>query len=152
MVDSTRTVLRYKLYAVCLISLLGLFFITWVVIYMQLAIPELGLVSAGCVEYNNQLLNSSSEITKADSAAASTLMTLLPALLVFGPFRTARISSSIVFSTTAALVTAGFTLGLATTNVMTLPNSKIFNVRDLCTETTTQRQGKCHSVSLMYNC
>lgn len=72
-----------------------------------------------CFESNNQRIDSLNEIQKAGVAASTTLMTLLPALLIFSPFWTARTGLLIVFSTSAALLTAGFTLGLATSDVMT---------------------------------
>lgn len=62
-------------------------------------------LSAECLNSTETLLDVSLEIWEAESSAASTLLTLLAALLVFVPFGTARISSLIVFATSAALLT-----------------------------------------------
>lgn len=144
---AARTKLKYKLYALCLACLWVLVALSWSYFRRDYTINELLLIiSNKCLEENNDALSGASEITKASSSAAATLITLLPALLVFGPFPTARIDSLILFSTSAALLTAGLAFGLATSNVKTLRKHKIYKVVDLCTEETIRRYGKPHAV------
>lgn len=99
------------------------------------------IISPSCRETNNLILINTSEIDKVSSAAATTLMSLLPALLVFGPFPTAQIRAMIPYSTAAALLTSGFTLGLATPNISTIGKNRILRVIDLCTEATIRLYG-----------
>lgn len=95
-----------------------------------------------CQEVNNEILVQATEINKVVGAAATTLMTLLPALLVFGPFPTAEIRAMLPYSTGAALITAGFTLGLATSNIATVGKNRILRVADLCSEATIHLYGE----------
>lgn len=93
-----------------------------------------------CKPYE-RLLADLSETEKVAGAAATTLMTLLPALLVFGPFPTAEISAMIACSTWPAFVTAGFTLGLSTSKMITLGKNRIIRVIDLCTRDIIENYG-----------
>lgn len=122
---------------------------TLVLISIRVSLHEFTIdqiIRPECLKGNDEVLKSAGEIWKADAAAASTLMTLLPALLIFGPFPTARIGSLIVYSTLASLITAGFTLGLATTNVMTLPKTKLFRVVDLLMDANLLSSGESSHV------
>lgn len=87
-----------------------------------------------CQDSTNNLVANMTETDKVAGAAGTTLMTLLPALLVFGPFPTAEISTMIAFSTWPALITSGFTLGLAASKMVTLGKNRILRVMDLCTQ------------------
>lgn len=100
-------------------------------------IPELDKwLLLPCQLPNKYFIDVMSETDKVAAAAGTTLMTLLPALLVFGPFPTAEISAMIRFSTWPALITSGFTLGLATSKMVTLGKNRILRVTDLCTPST----------------
>lgn len=97
--------------------------------------------SDGCKEENIGVIEGYDQLEMANTAASSTLMTFLPALLAFSPFPTARISSLIIFSTSAAILTSAFTLGLATSNISTQPRNRIFSVIRLCTNATIKSYG-----------
>lgn len=87
------------------------------------------------------MANGLSEADKMTGAAATTLMTLVPALLVFGPFPTAEIQSIIPYSSLAAFQTVASTMGLSTSSLSTMAKNRIFRVTDFCTPSTIQLYG-----------
>lgn len=115
-------------------------YLSWGYLSIHVTLKEFKFLPASRVAQISLELSLTSKITKADSATATTLMTLLPALLVSAPFWTTRISSLIMFSTSATFLTAD-TRNLQY-DMMTLPKKKIFKVSNLCAETTIQRYGK----------
>lgn len=122
--------------------MLGLFLIGYFVIQNISAILEFELqLLATCLEYNNFFLSRMSEADKVATAAGTTLVTLLPALLVFGPFPTAEISAMICYSTWPAVITSGFTLGLATSKMVTIGKNRLLRVIDLCIPSTIEYYG-----------
>lgn len=82
-----------------------------------------------------------SESEKMTGAAATTLMTLVPALLVFGHFPTAEIQSIMSYSSLAGLLTVACTMGLSTSSLSTMAKNRIFRVADFCTPSTIQLYG-----------
>lgn len=114
----------------------------WDFIPTYLASGVRGLLPIDCYQKINGGLNSTSEIDKVASTAATTVMTLLPALLTFAPFPTARISSLMAFSTGAAILTSAMTLGLSTSKISTLAKDRVMEVKDLCTEATIHFYGR----------
>lgn len=87
------------------------------------------------------LINALSETEKMTGAAATTLMTLVPALLVFGPFPTAEIQSIMPYSSLAAFLTVASTMGLSTSRLSTMAKNRIFRVADFCTPRTIELYG-----------
>lgn len=125
---------QHKLHLTFVAIVLGLFFSGFLVTKHLQRIPELDKwFLSPCQKTNNDLVNKMTETDKVAAAAGTTLMTLLPALLVFGPFPTAEIRAMMPFSTWPALITSGFTLGLATSKMVTLGKNRIVRVVDLCT-------------------
>jgi hypothetical protein len=74
-------------------------------------------------------LNDTSEINKAGSAAAATLLTLLPALLTFAPLPTANIRELVFVSPWLAFITAGMMLGLPVKQSSALALERILSAR-----------------------
>jgi len=74
-------------------------------------------------------LNDTSEINKAGSAAAATLLTLLPALLTFAPLPTANIRELVFVSPWLAFITAGVMLGLPVKQSSVLALERILSAR-----------------------
>lgn len=141
-----RVLLGHKIYLLSLVIILQLIYLSWGYLFgdgIVVTFDTLSVITpAGCREENNAFLVNRTELDKANGAAATTLVTLLPALLIFAPFPSARISSLIVFSTSAALVTSAITLGLATSSIITLPKERILRVIDICTEATISQYGQ----------
>lgn len=75
---------------------------------------------------------------KMTAAAATTLMTLVPVLLVFGAFSAAEIRSTISYSSPVAFLTSAYTFGLGTSKLSTIGKNMILKVADLCTLDTIQ--------------
>lgn len=94
-----------------------------------------------CSNSTNLRLGKTSEFVRLNAAAATTLVTLLPALLTLAPFPIARIRHLVAYSTSAAMITSSMTFGLSTTNISTLAKDRIIRVRDLCMEATIIRYG-----------
>lgn len=90
-------------------------------------------VSIACRPSDNEYLRETSDFDKLASAVASTIMTLIPALLTFTPLRTAKISSLGFLSTEAAFFTAAMTFGLFNKGMHTLARDRTLKVADLCT-------------------
>lgn len=86
-----------------------------------------------CRKFYNAILDNTSEFDKLASAVATTVMTLLPALLSFGPLPSARIGSLIYFNAEITFFTAAMTLGLYNTGLITLAKDRIVCVKDLFT-------------------
>lgn len=103
---------------------------------LQIILPK------SCYEDLNSELESINEIEKVGSAAATTIITLLPALLTFSSIPTAKISSLLAFSTGAALLTSGLKFGLPIPNISTLAKDRVIKVKDLCEEATIQFFGQ----------
>lgn len=124
---------RHKFHLTFVVVMLGLFVAGhFVVSYFFRIHSFITRVPLSCGGMNDYISSQMSETEKIDAAAGTTLITLLPALLVFGPFPTAEISAMISYSTWTALITSGFTLGLATSKMVTLGKNRILRVIDLC--------------------
>ncbi|KAI5847654.1 hypothetical protein DFP73DRAFT_348265 [Morchella snyderi] len=80
-----------------------------------------------------EILQNSDEYDKAASSAATTVMTLVPAMLTFAAMPMASIRSLNFINTRLALFTSALTLGLTMTYKKTLMDEKILSVPDLCT-------------------
>ncbi|KAG0634965.1 hypothetical protein HOY80DRAFT_483877 [Tuber brumale] len=76
-------------------------------------------------------LSSSSEADKWASGVATTLMTILPSLIAFGPLKTADTQTLYYLDALVALVTCGFTLLFRVDTWTTLPKDKIWRVTDI---------------------
>lgn len=128
-----RAVVIYKFWVLCTICFLIINFRPW-------RKPH---ISRDTCYYNtDDFINNLSETKKMTSAAATTLMTLVPALLVFGPFPTAEIQSIMPYSSLAAFLTVASTMGLSTSSISTMTKNRIFRVADFFTPSTIQLYGK----------
>lgn len=94
-----------------------------------------------CSNSTNFRLAITTEFSKLNAAAATTLVTLLPALLTLAPFPIAKIRHLVAYSTSAAMITSSMTFGLSTTNISTLAKDRVIRVKDLCMEATIIRYG-----------
>lgn len=85
-----------------------------------------------CRGYYNDYFNATSEYDKAGSAAASTILALLPALLAFGPLRTAKIGLLIQLSGSSSVgfMAAASTFGFQIQQLSTLPQEAFVSVKD----------------------
>jgi hypothetical protein len=88
-----------------------------------------------------QILENSDEYDKAASSAATTVMTLVPAMLTFAAMPMASIRSLNFINTRLALFTSALTLGLTMTYKKTLKDEKIMSVPDLCTAAQITKYG-----------
>lgn len=79
-------------------------------------------------------LSVTNEASKWGSAAATTIMTLLPTLLTLAPLPTANIRDLMYLSPAAALWTAGFTLGLNVQSLSLVPPERIIRVDQLASD------------------
>jgi len=77
------------------------------------------------------VLNVTNEASKWGSAAATTIMTLLPTLLTLAPLPTANIRDLMYLSPAAAFWTAGLTLGLNVQSRLLVPPERIIRVDKL---------------------
>lgn len=82
-----------------------------------------------------------SEFNKVGSAAATTAMTLLPALLTFASLPAAKVRDTVYISTEAAWFTGAVTFGLSVRTVVTLADERSLNVADLCAPSTVLQYG-----------
>ena len=85
-----------------------------------------------CRNLYNSYFEDSSEFDKAGSAAASTILALLPALLAFGPLKTANIGLLIQLtgSSSVGLMAAASAFGLQVEQLSTLPQKALVTVKD----------------------
>lgn len=136
----------FSRYSLASIFVLAVFVCTWVVLspidLLTYHFTLERLLPADCYTTIDSDLTTKPEIEKMNSAAATTLVTLLPALLTFAPFPMARMTHLIAYSTGAALVTASMTFGLSTPELPTLLRDRIFRVKDLCSEATVKFYGQ----------
>ena len=91
----------------------------------------LGLITPQCIEEYNEIYTNTSEYSKLGSAAATTIMALLPSLLTFGPLRNADISMLMHLDIGAALGASMLTFGLPVQALTTLSKRRIYRVKDL---------------------
>jgi hypothetical protein len=89
-------------------------------------------IPVACREGMNSYLLNSSEFDKIGSAAGTTIVTLIPALLSFAPLGMARVGHLIFFNTEIAMMTAAMTLGLLNKGVVTLAKDRLLKAKDLC--------------------
>ncbi|KAG0129041.1 hypothetical protein HOY82DRAFT_621011 [Tuber indicum] len=85
------------------------------------------------LEYN-EFLDRSTELDKWASGVATTLMTMLPSMIAFGPLRTADTQTLYYLNTLVALVTCGFTLLFRVDSWTTLRKDRIWRVTDILDE------------------
>lgn len=126
-----RAILIYKFWILCAICF----------VIIDARQVETKIYDNFCYHDPDALLDSLSETEKMTGAAATTLMTLVPGLLVFGPFPTAEIQSIIPYSSVAAFLTVASTMGLSTSSLPTMAKNRIFRVEDFCTPSTIQLYG-----------
>lgn len=84
-----------------------------------------------CEAKINKVLQDTSEYNKWGSTVATTIISLLPALLSFAPLPTANIRDLLYLSPTAACFTAATTLGLPVRTFSPLSKSRITRAKDL---------------------
>ena len=84
-----------------------------------------------CANVYEQLYREASEFDKAGSAAAATIMALIPSLLAFGPLKIANLRMVLHFGATASMITASFTCALPVEWLTTLTNAHRWDVRYL---------------------
>jgi hypothetical protein len=82
-----------------------------------------------CDESINSDLNKTREVDKAGSAAAATLMALLPALLTFAPIPTSSIRDLMYTSPAVAFWTAGMLFGLPVAKWSLLPSDRVITAK-----------------------
>lgn len=137
-----RVLRRYGIHLFILVGMITCAVVSWVYTIPRNTTSGLNiLIPQSCSQDIDQQLNDTPEVSKVASSAASTIMTLLPALLTFAPFPTASISALLAVSTGAALLTSGMGLGLPVTSIYTLSKDKIISVKELCTEDIIRRYG-----------
>lgn len=90
----------------------------------------------------NEYLQAQSEYHQVYTAAATTIVTLLPALLTLAPFPVARIRHLVAYSTGAAMITSSITFGLSTADISTLVRNRVIRVQDLCDKATIKLYGQ----------
>jgi hypothetical protein len=88
-------------------------------------------VDTGCANVTDRLLKDASESSKAGSAAATTLMTLLPALLTFALLPTANIRDLIYTSPWIAFWTASMTFGLPVPQFSSVSDGNILTAEEV---------------------
>ncbi|KAF8462165.1 hypothetical protein BDZ91DRAFT_784608 [Kalaharituber pfeilii] len=88
----------------------------------------LGIIGVGfpvrCEEGNNLYLEASTEYDKWASAAASTLMALIPTFLAFGPVKTSNIGLLMTLYAPLGCIAAAFTFGLPVTQTLIAEQAK----------------------------
>lgn len=89
--------------------------------------------SSQCEAVINDLLSNATESNKGGSAAATTLMTLLPALLTFAPLPTANIRDLIYTSPWIAFWTTGMLFGLPSSYASSEGAKRVFSFVDIRT-------------------
>ncbi|KAF8244637.1 hypothetical protein K440DRAFT_635860 [Wilcoxina mikolae CBS 423.85] len=108
-------------------------------------------VSDICVNTTNKHIQDASELNKVGAAAATTIMTLLPALLTFALIPTANIRDLIYTSPWLAFWTAWMTFGLPVVQLDSVSSSKIITASDFLGEhrgnTSNEGPGSDSSVS-----
>lgn len=116
-------------------------------------VPTIGIAGVGfgvaCRSWDNFYLSETTDFDKLASAVASTIMTLIPALLTFAPLPTARIRYLHFFSTEAAGFTAAMTLGLYSRSISTLAKSRMVKAKDLCTGAMVALYGTLGDISFL---
>ena len=118
-----------------------------IVRYIVLAFLVVDLVTA--TDYNNLLLNlglgynfscqpiintvleSADEYSKAGMSSATTLITLIPALLTIGNLYVPRSSEAFATSWIIGLLSAAFGLGLPVQSIRAVPRTRVVDLRDL---------------------
>lgn len=140
-----RMLLRYGILFIVLVAIFTL--VGLVMKRVDIFARDIGLstvLGLVCYRETERNLKNKSEIEKLNSAAATSLVTLLPALLTLAPFPMARISHLVAYSTGAAMTTASITFGLSATELSTLVKDRAIRVKDLCGEVTINFYGQLH--------
>lgn len=96
---------------------------------------------SSCQDTYLQILQNSDEYDKASSSAATTVMTLVPAMLTFAAMPMASIRSLNFINTRLALFTSALTLGLTMTYKKTLADDKTLKVTEICEPDHIERYG-----------
>lgn len=90
-------------------------------------------IDISCRPFMNDWLGNTSEYDKVASAAATTVMTLLPALLTYASLPTARVRGLLFFNIESAMWTAAMTFGLGIRSIATVGKDRVLKVNpDLC--------------------
>ena len=89
-----------------------------------------------CRQEIDDMMASMSEFDKAASAAAATILTLLPALLTFAPIPTANLRELMYISWSLAFWTGGMTFGLPVSQKSTISRAKIIKGKDFIDSTS----------------
>lgn len=90
-----------------------------------------------CEAKINKVLQDTSEYNKWGSTVATTIISLLPALLSFAPLPTANIRDLLYLSPTAACFTAAATLGLPVRTFSPLSKSRVISAKSLLSDGLT---------------
>ena len=89
------------------------------------------LITSECIRGYSELLNHTTEYDKLGSAAATTIMTLLPTMLVFSPLRIAGIRMLLHIDPCTAFGASVFTFGLPVQESTSLDENNSHTVKGL---------------------